>query len=164
MSISCAVGADERLRGAPQEANHYFIQDFAEFVKKMRPFPNFFSKSGAAPRKPHDQRPRQGAPVVLPRRWIGGGKELFIQQAGNAVLVGASSVSRASAWRQTLGHCTAPPLPRETRFAGLSRGPRSCPERRTYLSSRQATPGSSLPSMNSRLAPPPVEMWVILSA
>ena len=33
-----------------------------------------------------------------------------------------------------------------------------------YLSSRQATPGSSLPSMNSRLAPPPVLMWVILSA
>ena len=33
-----------------------------------------------------------------------------------------------------------------------------------YLSSRQATPGSSLPSMNSRLAPPPVEIWVILSA
>ena len=31
-------------------------------------------------------------------------------------------------------------------------------------SSRQATPGSSLPSMNSREAPPPVEMWVILSA
>ena len=27
-----------------------------------------------------------------------------------------------------------------------------------YLSSRQATPGSSLPSMNSREAPPPVEM------
>ena len=33
-----------------------------------------------------------------------------------------------------------------------------------YLSSRQATPGSSLPSRNSREAPPPVEMWVILSA
>ena len=31
-------------------------------------------------------------------------------------------------------------------------------------SSRQATPGSSLPSMNSREAPPPVEIWVILSA
>ena len=35
---------------------------------------------------------------------------------------------------------------------------------RSYLSSRQATPGSSLPSRNSREAPPPVEMWVILSA
>jgi hypothetical protein len=35
---------------------------------------------------------------------------------------------------------------------------------RNYLSSRQATPGSSLPSRNSRLAPPPVEIWVILSA
>ena len=33
-----------------------------------------------------------------------------------------------------------------------------------YLSSRQATPGSSLPSINSREAPPPVEIWVILSA
>ena len=33
-----------------------------------------------------------------------------------------------------------------------------------YLSRRHATPGSSLPSRNSRLAPPPVEMWVILSA
>ena len=33
-----------------------------------------------------------------------------------------------------------------------------------YASSRQATPGSSLPSMNSREAPPPVEIWVILSA
>ena len=33
-----------------------------------------------------------------------------------------------------------------------------------YLSSRQATPGSSFPSMNSREAPPPVEIWVILSA
>ena len=33
-----------------------------------------------------------------------------------------------------------------------------------YLSSRQATPGSSFPSRNSREAPPPVEMWVILSA
>ena len=35
---------------------------------------------------------------------------------------------------------------------------------RTQASRRQATPGSSLPSMNSREAPPPVEMWVILSA
>ena len=34
----------------------------------------------------------------------------------------------------------------------------------SYLSSRQATPGSSLPSRNSREAPPPVEIWVILSA
>ena len=33
-----------------------------------------------------------------------------------------------------------------------------------YLSNRQATPGSSLPSINSREAPPPVLMWVILSA
>ena len=38
------------------------------------------------------------------------------------------------------------------------------PLRCDHLSSRQATPGSSLPSMNSREAPPPVEMWVILSA
>ena len=38
------------------------------------------------------------------------------------------------------------------------------PLRCNYLSSRQATPGSSLPSMNSKEAPPPVEMWVILSA
>ena len=35
---------------------------------------------------------------------------------------------------------------------------------RPYLSSRQAMPGSSRPSRNSREAPPPVEMWVILSA
>ena len=35
---------------------------------------------------------------------------------------------------------------------------------RPYLSSRQAMPGSSKPSRNSREAPPPVEMWVILSA
>ena len=33
-----------------------------------------------------------------------------------------------------------------------------------YLSCRQAMPGSSRPSRNSREAPPPVEMWVILSA
>ena len=33
-----------------------------------------------------------------------------------------------------------------------------------YLSVRASTPGSFLPSRNSRLAPPPVEMWVILSA
>ena len=46
------------------------------------------------------------------------------------------------------------------RFAGL---PVDVPGM-NYLSSRQATPGSSLPSMNSREAPPPVEMWVILSA
>ena len=47
----------------------------------------------------------------------------------------------------------------------ISRGPRPLPgKREIYLSSRQATPGSSLPSMNSREAPPPVEIWVILSA
>ena len=34
----------------------------------------------------------------------------------------------------------------------------------SYLSSAAATPGSSLPSRNSREAPPPVEMWLILSA
>src|SRR3569833_1420721 len=33
-----------------------------------------------------------------------------------------------------------------------------------YLSARASTPGSFLPSRNSRLAPPPVEMWVIWSA
>ena len=33
-----------------------------------------------------------------------------------------------------------------------------------YSSSRQATPGASFPSINSRLAPPPVLIWVILSA
>ena len=32
-----------------------------------------------------------------------------------------------------------------------------------YLSSAAATPGSSLPSRNSKDAPPPVEMWLILS-
>lgn len=31
-------------------------------------------------------------------------------------------------------------------------------------SSRASTPGSSLPSNNSRLAPPPVDMWLIDSA
>ena len=35
------------------------------------------------------------------------------------------------------------------------------PLRCNYLSSRQATPGSSLPSRNSSDAPPPVLMWVI---
>src|SRR5436190_22870424 len=30
--------------------------------------------------------------------------------------------------------------------------------------SKNATPGSTLPSRNSRLAPPPVEQWVTLSA
>ena len=35
---------------------------------------------------------------------------------------------------------------------------------RNYLSCRQAIPGSSSPSRNSRDAPPPVEMWVIFSA
>ena len=33
-----------------------------------------------------------------------------------------------------------------------------------YLSLRAAIPGSSRPSRNSREAPPPVEIWVILSA
>ena len=33
-----------------------------------------------------------------------------------------------------------------------------------YLSVSAATPGRILPSRNSRQAPPPVEMWVILSA
>jgi hypothetical protein len=33
-----------------------------------------------------------------------------------------------------------------------------------YLSSSAATPGSVFPSRNSRDAPPPVEMWDILSA
>src|SRR5690554_6552220 len=33
-----------------------------------------------------------------------------------------------------------------------------------YFSSNAATPGSTLPSRNSREAPPPVEIWVILSA
>ena len=33
-----------------------------------------------------------------------------------------------------------------------------------YLSCRQAMPGSSRPSRNSREAPPPVEMWVIWEA
>src|ERR1039458_3825784 len=37
-------------------------------------------------------------------------------------------------------------------------------DRQHYLSVRASTPGSFLPSRNSRLAPPPVEMWVILSA
>ena len=32
-----------------------------------------------------------------------------------------------------------------------------------YLSCAAATPGSSLPSRNSREAPPPVEIWLILS-
>ena len=35
---------------------------------------------------------------------------------------------------------------------------------KNHLSCRQAMPGSSRPSRNSREAPPPVEMWVILSA
>ena len=67
-----------------------------------------------------------------------------------------------------LAPSAAPPFPHTTRggAAGLVRGPRrrSCPARKSYLSSRHATPGSSLPSRNSREAPPPVEMWVILSA
>ena len=33
-----------------------------------------------------------------------------------------------------------------------------------FLSVSAATPGSSIPSRNSSEAPPPVEMWVILSA
>ncbi|OUP48304.1 hypothetical protein B5F19_16450 [Pseudoflavonifractor sp. An184] len=78
-------------------------------------------------------------------------------------VVGASSVSLASPQAGKLAHFAAPPLPTRPACAGLARGPRSCPDR-NYLSSRQATPGSSLPSRNSREAPPPVEMWVILSA
>ncbi len=35
---------------------------------------------------------------------------------------------------------------------------------RNYLSSAATTPGSALPSKNSRDAPPPVEIWLILSA
>lgn len=38
------------------------------------------------------------------------------------------------------------------------------PEGGTYASVRAAMPGSTLPSNSSRLAPPPVEIWVILSA
>ena len=93
-----------------------------------------------------------------------GTDRLLIQQAGNAGLVGASSISLASPQAGKLTHFAAPPLPTRPACAGLARGPRSCPARIVYLSSRQATPGSSLPSMNSREAPPPVEMWVILSA
>lgn len=33
-----------------------------------------------------------------------------------------------------------------------------------YASSRARTPGSCFPSRSSKLAPPPVEMWLILSA
>src|SRR3990172_3874241 len=33
-----------------------------------------------------------------------------------------------------------------------------------HLSISAATPGRTFPSSNSRLAPPPVEMWLILSA
>ncbi len=40
----------------------------------------------------------------------------------------------------------------------------SWPHRKCYLLVSASTPGSFLPSRNSRLAPPPVEMWVILSA
>lgn len=35
---------------------------------------------------------------------------------------------------------------------------------RVHTSSRAATPGRTLPSSSSREAPPPVEMWLILSA
>ena len=57
-------------------------------------------------------------------------------------------------------NCSAvSPLPTKAlAFAGAPE--LRCP----YLSSRQAMPGSSKPSRNSREAPPPVEMWVILSA
>ena len=44
------------------------------------------------------------------------------------------------------------------------KGAEPAPLVKNYLSSRQATPGSSLPSMNSSDAPPPVETWVTLSA
>ncbi len=47
---------------------------------------------------------------------------------------------------------------------GLDEGEPAPPRRTPHASRRQATPGSSLPSMNSREAPPPVEMWLILSA
>ena len=57
-------------------------------------------------------------------------------------------------------NCSAvSPLPTKA-FAFAGAPELLCP----YLSSRQAMPGSSKPSRNSRDAPPPVEMWVILSA
>ena len=57
-------------------------------------------------------------------------------------------------------NCSAvSPLPTKA-FAFAGAPELHCP----YLSSRQAMPGSSKPSRNSREAPPPVEMWVILSA
>ena len=60
--------------------------------------------------------------------------------------------------------------PHRNHFVGFRRGPlwddlhRRRRRGHTQASSRHATPGSSLPSRNSREAPPPVEMWVILSA
>ena len=101
-----------------------------------------------------------GPPGSCPAR----GSYLSSRQATPGVVAAksASSVSRfmrktPSAPLRLLSPCD--PL----RWAHMG-PPGSCPARGSYLSSRQATPGSSLPSMNSRLAPPPVEMWVILSA
>ena len=48
-------------------------------------------------------------------------------------------------------------------FARPSRATAQIPLGFAYLSLAAATPGSSLPSRNSREAPPPVEMWLILS-
>ena len=58
-----------------------------------------------------------------------------------------------------LGHSAVSPFPTKAfAFAGS-------PELlRPYLSSRQAMPGNSRPSRNSREAPPPVEMWVMALA
>src|SRR5699024_4518360 len=91
---------------------------------------------------------------------------LLVQQTGHAGLVAASAVSLASPPVGKARSLRCGSSPHRTRSAGLRRGPhsRSCPAGTRYLSSRQATPGSSLPSRNSREAPPPVEMWVILSA
>jgi hypothetical protein len=81
-----------------------------------------------------------------------GGKQLHLH--GAAVQRGAQRAGQL----QPLGNRRVH-LP----VAGDQRGGTAQAHSATF-SSRAATPGSSLPSRYSRVAPPPVEMWLILSA
>ena len=119
---------------------------------------------------------RQTAPACRVRRWIIGDLVLQREPCGIArkqIKHPAGRPRRASA-AQASYHLISPSakphsfrcaasFPLQSRCWIAAGTLRNCPQA-DQASSRQATPGRSLPSMNSREAPPPVEMWVILSA
>ena len=86
--------------------------------------------------------------------------KLLVFQASNARRRQCKhTISRFDASIKTRPVCCISFSPqKQFAFAGSPELP--CP----YLSSRQAMPGNSRPSRNSREAPPPVEMWVIALA